>query len=353
MIDIQSIAIYLGLASLSFIIAKYAELHNSKKAVWMIVILLSLIAGLRSISVGIDTKTYDMVFSLVSKGYVEEMYGLEESFIYICAALLRIWDNNQFLLFLFAFSSHGLIVFRLWKDREYIAFRWSVFSYYILFYTFSLNGIRQFVAVAIIIHATDYVRDGKYGKYLIFIVIASFFHTSALIGIAYVLFEFLFTYFFSNKRKLSVFVFFITSLIISVLAADKLLGQYGIYLETRAESVGIMMIAKLIMLFATIIILKNQARVDYQYIYSSYKWYYFVGLALNSLNYLFMYAGRIGLYFYVFEPFFLGYVFKAKNYTVWVLLLKFGYAVLLMYYLYQNLTSNAQGELPYRFFWQS
>ena len=66
-----------------------------------------------------------------------------------------------------------------------------------------------------------------------------------------------------------------------------------------------------------------------------------------------MYMGRVGLYFYVFETIYMGYLFKTKNRTIGTILLKFGYVVVLLYYLYDNITGGAQGEIPYRFFWQS
>jgi hypothetical protein len=105
----------------------------------------SLVAGLRAISVGIDTKTYNAAFELISNNITGSVFGIEKSFIQICKVLLSIWNNPHFLLFLFAFVSHSLILFRLWQDKEYISFSWSVLSYYILLFPFSLNGMRQFV----------------------------------------------------------------------------------------------------------------------------------------------------------------------------------------------------------------
>lgn len=353
MLDVQSIIIYLGLPLLSFIIAKYAERRNSKKAVWLIVILFSLIAGLRAISVGIDTKTYDMVFSLVSRGNVEQMYGIEESFIYICAGLLHIWDNNQFLLFIFAFVTHGLILFRIWKDREFISFRWSVFSYYILFFAFSLNGMRQFVAVAIIFYATSFIRKGKYINFIISTLIASLFHASALIGLVYLLFEIIFTKYFDAKRKMTVYLFVVIGGILGVSVMFSLLDIYSSYFEQQSSSIGFMMIVKLVMLLLSFVCIKITQNKEERYFCLSNRLYYFIGLLLNSLNYIFLYMGRIGLYFYVFEAIYIGNLFKNKNRTIWAVLFKLGYLILLLYYLYDNITSGAQGELPYKFFWQS
>jgi hypothetical protein len=232
MADAQSVFIYLGMAFLSFVIAKYAEMANSKKAVWLIVILFSVIAGLRAISVGIDTKTYNLVFNIISDGTVRAMYGIEESFIRICAVLLRVWNNNQFLLFIFALVSHGLILFRLWKDREFISFRWSVFAYYIMFYAFSLNGMRQFVAVAIIVYATSFVKEGKYIKFILSVIVATLFHTSAIIGLLYIFFEIIFSKYFDAKRKRMLYLFVFFGSILSLYLFFNLINVYSKYFDS-------------------------------------------------------------------------------------------------------------------------
>lgn len=351
MLDIQSIVIYLGMALIAFVIAVYAEQCNSKKAVWLIIILLSLLSGLRAVSVGIDTKTYDNVFSFISHGNIKELYGLEESFIYICAGLLKIWDNHQFLFLLFALTSHGLILLRFWQDKEYISFRWSVLTYYITFFAFSLNGMRQFVAVAIVVYATSYLKKGKYFKYTVTMLVAVLFHTSAIIGFSYIFFEILFAKYYNQKRKIRIFLLCGLMAVAGLAIVDSFFMKYINYFDRQATSIGLMMFVK----FGTIVFSLFFIKESYEekkHIWSIYTWYYAIGLLLNSLSYFFLYTGRIGLYFYIFEALFIGKIFKEKNRSIWIILIKFIYFVLMMYYLFEVVTKNGQGHLPYRFFWQ-
>ena len=51
------------------------------------------------------------------------------------------------------------------------------------YYFISLNTIRQFIAMSIVIYATKYIIQNKIIKFLIFLAIASLFHTSILIYI--------------------------------------------------------------------------------------------------------------------------------------------------------------------------
>ena len=352
MVDVQSVVIYLGLAVISFFIAKYAELTNSRRAVWLIVIILSLVSGFRAVTVGIDTKTYDSIFRFISSGNTAKIYGIEESFIYICSKILRIWNNNQFLFVLFAFISYGLCIFRLWHDREWIAFRWSVFSFYILLFPFSLNGLRQFVAISIVFYSTKFIKEGKYLKFAVTILVASLFHSSAVIGLAYFIFELIFLKYFDEKRRLYIFLLAGIGMCVSISVALGLLNRYSRYFDKQSQSLGVMMFFKIAMLLFSIVIVDKPLNKKEQYYRASGRWSYFVGLLLNSLSYVFLYMGRIGLYFYIFESIHIGCFFKTKKQTSWVMLSKFAYVLILMYYLYNNIANGGQGEIPYRFYWQ-
>lgn len=353
MFDIQSIIIYLGLALVTFYIAKYAEVTNRKRAVWIIVLLFSLVAGLRAVSVGIDTKTYHNIFTNISIGQTDKIYAIEKGFIYICKGLLSLWNNNQFLLFLFGFVSYGLCIFRLWKDREYISFRWAVLVYNVLFFAFSLNGLRQFVAVSIVFFATTFIREGKYIKFVIAIMIASLFHLSAIAGLAYLIFEIFFLKYFELKRKLIVSSFIGICGLFGFSIFSDLMNKYMGFFEDRVQSFGFMMLIKLALLVLSVFFMEKSSDPDEQYFCFGSRYNYFVGLLLNSLSYFFMYMGRVGMYFYVFEAIYIGFWFKKKNRTVFELWLKWAYVAILIYYIYDNLTSGSNGEIPYRFFWQN
>lgn len=353
MFDFQSIVIYLGLALLTFYIAKYAEFTNSRRAVWLIVFSFSLIAGLRAASVGIDTKRYHDIFTNISIRQTNKIFAIENGFIYICKGLLSLWNNNQFLIFLLGFVSYALCIFRLWKDRNYISFRWAVLVYNVLFFSFSLNGLRQFIAVSIVFFATAFIREGKYIKFAFAILIASLFHLSAIAGFAYLFFEILFFKYFELKRKLLIFSFIGICGLFALSMLSDVLNKYMGFFEDRVQSFGFMMLIKIALLVFSIILMGKLQDSEERIFCSSSRYNYFIGLLLNSLSYFFMYMGRIGMYFYVFEAIYIGYWFKKKNQTVFELLLKCAYVAILLYYIYDSVTSGPNGEIPYRFFWQN
>ncbi len=352
MIDIQSIIVYLALAAVCFFVGKIAEETNNKKLVWIIVLALSLIAGLRAISVGIDSKNYDNWFKMLANGNGNQIYGVEVTFIYICNFFLSLWNNTNFIFFLLAALSHGLIIFTLWRNRENLSFRWGVLVYYVMFFAMSLNGMRQFAAVAIVIYATNFVKEGKYVRFVLAILLGTLFHVTALVGIIYILYEIPFIKSYERKRKTALIIILCVMGSVALLAAGYLLERYSGYFDRLSGSVGIMMLVKMALLALAVFIIGMPTDPKERRTWGMFITFYALGITLNSLSYVFLYAGRIGLYFYVFEAFFLGWLFKAKNHSIWVVFLKLIYGLLILYFLFDLLVSNRQGELPYRFLWQ-
>ena len=149
-----SYAIYFGLLIICGIFSCLADRRNSKTFLWGIILSLTLIAGLRAYSVGLDTQNYVEKFSYIYKGQFRYAYGLEESFKYICYGILHVIPNASFLLGVLALITNSCIILRFWELRKIVSFPCMVLFYYMSFYFMSLNGTRQFVAVAILFWGT-------------------------------------------------------------------------------------------------------------------------------------------------------------------------------------------------------
>lgn len=189
---------------------------NDKKSLGIIIIVecvaLLLLSGLRY-GVGVDYFSYKELFSCSS-----DLYEMKEKgFIWAVESFNKL--GLSFELFSFVFSSFTiLMVFRfILKNSPYVLL--SILIYYAFgnFYFASFNTVRQALAVAVFMNTFQYIRDGAFFKYLIVILLVSYFvHTSALILIP--------LYFFlrrewGNKMKLLIlfsacsFTFVTTSLI--------------------------------------------------------------------------------------------------------------------------------------------
>lgn len=162
----------------------------------------------------------------------------------VCALLLRLWRSHGFLFFVFALASYGLLFFRLWQERGRLSFPWAALALYIGFYPFSLNGMRQFLAVALVVYATGYLREGKYLRFLLWVAAASLLHLSALVGLGYLGAELLFLKYFDPRRRRRALVLCGAALAVGAVAFARLMDRYGGYLAARSSGVGLMLPGK-------------------------------------------------------------------------------------------------------------
>lgn len=145
----------------------------------------SVVAGFRDLSVGIDTEQYYPIFKSISAqnsiwnvadvantewfylilGYIGKYVGGYPFFLFIC----------QLLTISFVY----LFTFRL---RKYVYLWLVMFLYFCYFYNFSLNIMRQFVGISYIMYISIYLLNGKTKKYFCLSLFSLVFHTSAIIG---------------------------------------------------------------------------------------------------------------------------------------------------------------------------
>ncbi|TLS49401.1 EpsG family protein [Paenibacillus antri] len=139
---------------------------------------LCLVSGLRR-NIG-DTFFY-------MHSYVVEDFSLENlslsgdfGFTILQALLHRITDDPQILIFVTGVATNALIVVVLLKYSRMIELALFVYIASGMF-TVSMNGIRQYLAAAIIFAGLKYVLNGDWKKYFCIVLFASTFHKTALI----------------------------------------------------------------------------------------------------------------------------------------------------------------------------
>lgn len=148
----------------------------------------ALLAGMRDSSVGTDTSHYIRYFEYVkdtgSRVQNFKYLDLERGFGVFLYLISRFTNNVFWMLFL----SELFICFFVWKAiDDNVSDQYKVFSmvlYYLLFYSFSFNIMRQMMAMSILLFSYRYIKKRELFKFLICVVIASLFHTSAIIGFA-------------------------------------------------------------------------------------------------------------------------------------------------------------------------
>lgn len=357
-----SYLIYVGLLVVCWLCSWLASRRDSKKPVWLIILTLTLIAGLRNYSVGIDTQGYVDMFGLIAKGDFQYAYGLEESFKYICYAVLRVFPHESVLLTLLAFVTNYCIITRFWELRKISSFRCMVLCYYMGFYFMTMNGLRQFCAVAIVFYSTRYLSRKKILPFIIGVLVAMLFHQTALIGFALLAINCLRWKELPRKHR----TFYICVVVLSPALGYlvlRWLERYTKYFSNPVLDIGFMILIKLLFFLFTAIFmfvlnrgyvyfpdelqLDNDDRFNMMMVSLSY----LLGLCLTVLGYIFTHADRIGWYYYLFEGVYFGMLFKGKNLLDRVI---FFYVIVLLvtYGFVYSMINNSQGNMPYLFFWQ-
>ncbi|MFK4479348.1 EpsG family protein [Bacillus sp. RC206] len=142
------------------------------------VLSLVLVSGLRN-NIG-DTYFYMHAYKVAEFNW-EYIQNNKDMGFNIFQMILKGYTNDpQAMVFITALITNLLIVLTLYKYSRLIEI--SLYVYITSgMYLVSMNGIRQYLAAAIVFAATKYIFDGNWKKYALIVLFASTFHQSALV----------------------------------------------------------------------------------------------------------------------------------------------------------------------------
>jgi len=354
---LENLIVYLGLLCYGIIMADKAQKTSNKKYILSIVVIFTLVAGLRAPSVGIDTKNYIYAFEMISSGKDYVIY-FEESFKIICVFLLAVCNHPNFLLIVFSFITNSFIIYRIWDFKNNISFKYAIAMYYISMYIGTFNTMRQCVSVALVFWGTRYIEKNQYWKFFIYVLLAFMFHKSALISVIFILFDMIRWKSFSNKYK----IFFLLCIACFPAIGTFLLSymlKYSHYFEKITLDLGFMVVAKLTIFVASLLLYKSSNGLKiYESEFKGEEYghkiiciYAFFSICLSGLTYVFRHMGRISYYFLLFEIIFFSRAILCNS-KIERMFIKIAIFVIYGYSLIVLLTQNSQGHLPYLFFWQ-
>ena len=182
------------------IISLYLILNNTKKYMFVITVILTLIIGLRGTTVGTDTQNYLWMYINQTKESVEYFFNTFPSLNIISSDSL--YFLYCYILQLFGIGERGFLLITsaiVVGVNAHFIYRYSK-NYLLSIFTFVtiglipmfMSALRQSLALAIIGLAIRFLVERKPVKYCIMVLIASGFHVTALIMLpAYVLIKML------------------------------------------------------------------------------------------------------------------------------------------------------------------
>ena len=213
--------------------------HNNGHIIFIIFLLLTLIAALRSFKVGVDTAQYYRNFSVITflRWNDSGLLRYEIGFFYLCKTLSLITKNPQILIVttsLFIIPTVGRFIYKNSCNATL-----STLLYILLnIYFFHLTGMRQSIAIAILLIAYEFLKNNKKIQFYLLVLLAYSFHSSAII---FILFPFL------RKIKYTKNTYFVImgSTILCFCAykpifllVSKLLGKYSGYTDSELFGVA-------------------------------------------------------------------------------------------------------------------
>ena len=306
----QLLYILILIVALGF--AYLAQKRNKKGYLYLLVAILTFVAGFRGVSCGVDTPLY---YDNIVKGFPYPWQFREEGFRLIANFFMNNFQNPQLVFVFCAFVTNLLILLRLWDYKDEANFGFMTLLYLLLYYSNSMNIMRQYVAVAVIFYGTRYLKNNKL-LFLPFVIVAFFIHRSSLLALGYFAIS-LWTSFTKKQKQ----IFFLPLLLVMIGAvgyvASYLASDITSYRSQTVQNLNITFFYVLsISILAIVLQKKNKyVRVIGKHEIRNYGGYnidkdivynVFIGLGFSCLSMFFAFVGRIGLYYSIFNIVFWG-----------------------------------------------
>lgn len=331
----------------------------------------SVIAGIRGITVGSDTGGYvqrsfnEALINGSLAGFLETSEKLETGYRIFTYIIAKVFGDIHWLFFIHQFII-CLIVYKVAYDRrEKIPMYMVMVVYYTIFYSISLNLARQSLAIAIILYSIKFMENRKYIKTLLLLLLAIQFHSSAIFAV------FLYFIIFVNqikikpKSKIMIFFMIICLLIGIIISYEQILyfmtfnisiipAKFYNYLNSKYALDTINVSAFEISFKSIWIILSimymSITKKDKKYNIESYFIFLIIDLFMFSISFKISNAFRMGHYYGIPAMLLtipvLTNVFKQDkiNKIISTILLV---AILVFYWFYSNILYRGSGIYPY------
>ena len=173
--------LYLEIIMIIVMVIFFKNKNFTKYGIPIIIMGLTLIVGLRN-NLGIDDETYIDIFKMIKNGNMWGVRNAEITYILLTKLLISMHFNYKMLFLIYAIISHTLIYLTI-KKMKLNKYYFTIFILtYIVFCFFPyLTTMRQFAAISMIFYASYLCYEGKNKKAIILTIIASLFHSSAIV----------------------------------------------------------------------------------------------------------------------------------------------------------------------------
>lgn len=375
--------IYIAVFALSSFIFWKAEKDKDKYKKKMLVflgfILPVILAGLRADSVGTDVEVYGKwaynqailtdSFKIYYQARTESILG-DIGYYFLTYVSAKIFPNYHIGLFIYSMIIQLFLYLGLKKyHRIFNTPVWlGMLLYYVTLYNYSLNLLRQSIAIVIIFYGSAYIFEKKYWKFILFLILATLFHSSAFIAVVMLPMYALLKHGGNNSLKKqffrgSIFViglmfvlYEISNILQTLVTMGIVRSNYSSYLNGGAftESAGnnISIIGLLPHILIIMLIILMFKRLDKRQKEPLLFFMFSVIILITDFAPLFaQYAERIGLYFVPLQNVILCnerdcFAHKSKKYWYLLLIMMLG-----LFWIRSMVIFKYGQTVPYEFYW--
>ncbi len=330
---------------------------NENFFVYIAMIILILVAGLRSIDTGFDTFQYYYDYNNVVAGFTP-INSKEKGFI-LLEKLIASLNLPVWCFFIFIASlTICLIVFGYRKLTPYPGL--ALLYYYSRFYIGrDLNQIRASLASAILLFSIKYIYQQKLMKFLLIVLIATLVHSGACIAL------FLYPFYLLYKKVKDTYKvkLYITLIIVSVFSSFLLSPYIGrlngkriaaytqskMYISGNGIKNPVILLQVVLSVIALFIFLRKHSETGQYFFNATLFVYMYSTILLIIFSQYYTLAGRMSTFFATVEPIVFIYVlmncFSRKNiFRVSMIL------VCLIIFILINYSTGLVSEINYSFY---
>lgn len=301
---------YIAVFLICLLLSAIAKKNNKCFCVVVMIAILTVFAGLRADSVGVDTSSY---VSSLQNGY----YKLYETGFQKLSSFFEGGKNIEIYLMLIGAIIYTLVIMRLWELRDVVDFSFSVFLFLIIHFIPSMNTMRQYIACAIVFWATRFLFSNKVVPYCLCVLVAMSFHRTAIMAIAFLLIYFL------SWKQMKDYQKLIAVLFLLLLPA----GLYYIYVSkldsyilerldlyfTKQGELGIFIFVQIFTILCVYFLAKRdrlRASHELRRICNIAFFFALLGAMVSLIGYYALFMGRLALYFEIFTMVFYAIIWK-------------------------------------------
>ena len=257
-----------------------------------------IIAALRY-EVGSDYESYINIYqNRMNYTLVEALTNNWEILFSIVVKIANLLNDYQFMFAIISFLSVIILYATIYNYKEKLSLGFMFFLYLFLYFTTSFNIVRQTLAVVIVAYSYKFIINRQLKKFIVTVLIASLFHTTALFFLPfYLVFD-------KNKTKrkivkciyliITLLIVFNYSFIINLLSKVSTFEKFELY-STEIDSNNLDFILNVIIV--SIILLFRKLLIKYDSRNELFIYFSIINVILLMTGYFSPFVKRIALYF--------------------------------------------------------